>query len=118
MTDFVACLTTGKGTWGHVARVIDSEEFDNIFLITNDFGKDKFTSEKKVNLILIDSNKSLSELIEDVRVALNGKLMGTEVALNLISGTGKEHMAIISAIIKLGLGFRFLALTSEGVKEV
>jgi hypothetical protein len=118
MTDFIACLTTGKGTWGHVARIIESSDFDNIYLITNDFGQEKFTSDKPINKIIINPDKSLSELIEDMKEALKGKLMGTEVALNLISGTGKEHMAIISALIKLGMGFRFLALTSEGVKEV
>ena len=41
MTDLIACISSGKGTWGHVARIIDGQEWNNIFLITNDFGKDK-----------------------------------------------------------------------------
>ena len=41
-----------------------------------------------------------------------------EVGLNFISGTGKEHMALLSAVLKLGIGIRFFALTKDGVKEI
>ena len=118
MTDLVACLSTGKGTWTHVKGVISGCEWDNIFLITNEFGREKFSSEKKVEFIVVDSSKPLLELVGDIKKQLKDKISGTEVALNLVSGTGKEHMAILSAILKLGLGLRFIALTKDGVKEV
>jgi len=118
MTDLIACLSTGKGTWTHVKGVISGCEWENIFLITNEFGKEKFSSEKKVEFIVVDSSKPLLELVEDIKKQLKDKISGTEVALNLVSGTGKEHMAILSAILKLGLGLRFIALTKDGVKEV
>jgi len=38
--------------------------------------------------------------------------------VNIVSGDGKEHMALISALLKLGLGIRFVALTKEGIKEI
>jgi len=118
MTDLVACLSTGKGTWTHVKGVISGCEWDKIFLITNEFGREKFSSEKKIELLVVDSNKPLLELIEDIKKQLKDKISGTEVALNLVSGTGKEHMAILSAVLKLGFGVRLVALTKEGVKEV
>ena len=118
MTDLVACLSTGKGTWTHVKGVISGCEWDNIFLITNEFGREKFSSEKKVELIVVDSNKQLLELVEDIKKQLKDKISGTEVALNLASGTGKEHMAILSAVLKLGIGVRLVALAKEGVKEI
>ena len=119
MTDLVACLSTGKGTWGNVNRVISEGEWEKIFLFTNDFGKENFKNEdKKVELIIIDPRKPLIELIEEIKKSLEGKVNGTEVALNLISGSGKEHMAILSAIMKAGLGFRQVALTTEGIKEI
>jgi len=118
MTDLVACLSTGKGTWTHVKGVISGCEWDNIFLITNEFGREKFSSEKKVELLVVDSNKQLLELVEDIKKQLKDKISGTEVALNLVSGTGKEHMAILSAVLKLGLGVRLVALAKEGVKEI
>ena len=49
---------------------------------------------------------------------LKEKISGIEVGLNIVSGSGKEHMALISALLKLGIGIRLVALTSNGVKEV
>ncbi len=127
MTSLIACLSSGKGTWAHVDKLIEEQEWDNIFLITNEFGIKNFkpgtqtqsdSSPKKVEYVVIDSNKFLSEITEDIKKQLENKIADTEVALNLISGTGKEHMAILSAVLKLGLGIRLTALTPDGVKEI
>ncbi len=117
MADLVACLSSGKGTWMQVAGLIKRQEWDNIFLITNQFGKENFKPEKPAQFIVIDFNKQLTDLVEDIRKSLAGKV-GVDVGINLISGTGKEHMAILSALLKLGAGIRLVALTSEGVEEV
>ncbi len=116
--DLLACLTTGKGTWGHVSRLISDKEWDTIYLITNDFGKENFTAPKKANFVLVDARRGTEELREDIVNQLKGFLKGTEVGVNLVSGTGKEHMALISACLQMGVGVRFFALTKEGVKEV
>ena len=117
MTDLIACLSTGKGTWGHVSRLIQDSEWDNIYLITNEFGKENFTAEKKAEFMVIDSLKPIKELVIDIESTLKDKLNG-EVALNMISGTGKEHMAILSALLKLGVGIRLMGLTKDGVEEI
>ena len=118
MADLIAVLSSGKGTWGHVARLIQEQEWDNIFLISNDFGKEKFSSEKPVEFILVDARKSMADLVAEIKSGLEGKVKGTEVAINLVSGSGKEHMALLSVVMKLGLGFRLMALTGDGVKEL
>ncbi|MBW2980390.1 hypothetical protein KY360_03170 [Candidatus Woesearchaeota archaeon] len=118
MTELVACLSSGKGTWAHVQRLIDGQEWEKIFLITNDFGKQNFKANEKTELIVIDPNRFLPELVEDIKNALKGKITGIEVAVNFISGSGKEHMALMSAVQQLGVGLRLVALTKEGVKEV
>jgi len=118
MTQLIACLSTGKGTWSHVSRLINEEAWDKVFLITNSFGKENFTSaEKPVEFMEIDQNKPLIELRDDIKTHLKDKLDG-DVAVNLISGTGKEHMAIISALLQLGVGIRLIAHTKEGIKEI
>ncbi|MBI2663283.1 hypothetical protein HYX15_01995 [Candidatus Woesearchaeota archaeon] len=117
MTDLIACLSTGKGTWGHISRLIQDGEWENIYLITNEFGKENFTAEKKAEIIVIDPIKPIKDLIVDVESKLKDKVNG-EIALNLISGTGKEHMAILSALLKLGVGIRLVALTKDGVEEL
>ena len=117
--DLVACLSTGKGTWGHVARLLADGRWNKIFLITNEFGRENFTTKgENTELIVVDANKELEEMIADVKEKLKGKLKDTEVAVNLVSGSGKEHMAMLSALLQLGVGLRFVAVTKDGVKEV
>jgi len=119
MTSLITVLSSGKGTWGHVAQVIAKQNWDKIFLITNEFGKENFkVKEKPVEYIVIDSNKFLSQLVKDIQTQIKGKIADTEVALNFISGTGKEHMAVLSALLKLGLGIRLVTLTPKGIEEI
>ncbi len=118
MTCLIASLSIGKGTWGHVSRLIAEGQWDKIFLITNEFGRENFNNEKKAELIVIDSRKAIEEIREEIKNGLKGKISDTEVAINFVSGEGKEHMALLSAVLQLGLGMRFFALTKDGVKEV
>ena len=57
-------------------------------------------------------------IISEIKNELNGKLSITDVALNLASGTGKEHMAILSALLQLGVGIRLIGVTKEGIQEI
>ena len=78
----------------------------------------KFISEKKFEFIKVDLDKKLSNLRQEFMEKLKGKIKGTEVALSIASGDGKEHMALISALINLPVGIRFAALTKEGVIDL
>lgn len=118
MTDLIACLSTGKGTWGHVSRLIQDGEWEKIFLVTNAFGKENFTPEKESEFLVVEPNKGLNELRDDIYNKLKERIKGSEVGLNIVSGTGKEHMALVSAVLKLGIGVRLVALTKEGVQEI
>ncbi len=118
MTDLIACLSSGKGTWQDIKTLIEKGDWENIYLVTDDFGVKRFSSDKKVNFVLINSRGAIKDIVEGIRTQLKEKIIGTEVALNLVSGTGKEHMAIISAILKLGLGMRLVNIVDNEVKEV
>jgi len=118
MSTLIACLSTGKGTWGHVSRLIKENEWSNIFLITNEFGKENFTKSENTELILINQAQGIKELAAEIHSKLKSKVKDSEVAINLVSGTGKEHTAILSAVLKLGLGIRLVALTKNGMEEV
>ena len=52
--------------------------------------------------------KSLQERLKKL-------IKGTEVGLSIASGSGKEHMALISALLSVPVGIRFVALTKEGI---
>ena len=115
--EFIALLSSGKGTWAQVSGLIKYGEWDKIILLGDEFAK-QFTSEKKFEFIRIDLNKKLKELRDEFQQKLKGKISGTEVALSIASGEGKEHMALISALINLPVGIRFAALTKEGVIDL
>ena len=63
-------------------------------------------------------NSKLKELKDELSVKLKNKFDGMEVALSIASGDGKEHMALVSALINLPVGIRFAALTKEGVIDL
>lgn len=117
MTDLIACLSTGKGTWIPVIKLIQSESWDKIYLIAPAFAPEKFNVGKPVEFIIVDPEKPLKELHRTICEGLNRKLTGIEVALNLSSGTGKEHMAIISAVLKQGVGIRLVSVNENGGTE-
>ena len=117
MTDLVCCVSTGKGTWIEVAKLINNYQWRNIFIITNDFGKEKFTSQKPVKFILIDPNKGTDSMKKIIQEALDGKVSG-DVAINMVSGSGIEHMAMLTALMNIGVGIRFVLATDTDIQEV
>jgi hypothetical protein len=115
--ELIALLSSGEGTLGQISGLIKYGEWDKIILIGDDSSK-KFTSEKEFEFIRIDLNKKISDLRNEFMQKLKNKISGTEVALSIASGDGKEHMALISALINLPVGIRFAALTKEGVIDL
>jgi len=106
-------VSSGKGTWGQVAGVINRGDWESIILIGDEFAK-KFNVEKDFDFIEITSS-GIADMKEEILKKLKGKIKGTEVALSIASGDGKEHMALISALLNLPAGIRFTALTKDGI---
>ncbi len=115
--ELIALLSKGKGTWAQISGLLSYGEWDKIILIGDDFSK-SFTHKKDFEFIKVDLNKRLKDLKEEFQKKLKGKINGTEVALSIASGDGKEHMALISALINLPVGIRFAALTKEGIIDL
>lgn len=113
----MALLSTGKGTWAQVSGLMKYGEWDKIILLGDEFAQG-FSHEKEFEFIKIDLSKKIRDLKEEFMEKLKGKINGTEVALSIASGDGKEHMALISALINLPVGIRFAALTSDGVVDL
>jgi len=115
--ELVALLSTGKGTWGQVSGLMKHGEWDNIIILGDEFGTG-FTHEKKFEFIKINLQAKIKELREEFSNKLKNKINGMEVALSIASGDGKEHMALISALINIPVGIRFAALTKDGVIDL
>lgn len=119
MTELVTCLGVGKGTWKYVKDLINAEEWEKVFIITNPFGAEKFLLEgKTINFIIIDDNSDSFRLVNSIQKQLKDNLSGPEVAVNFVSGDGKEHMAMISGILKSGLGIRLVCLKNNKIEEL
>jgi len=112
--ELVALLSNGKGSWGQVAGLIKRAEWENIILIGDSFAS-QFKTEKKHEFIKVNTSKQIKDLKEEIQEKLKGKIKGTEVGLSIASGNGKEHMALISALLSLPVGIRFSVLTKEGI---
>ncbi|MBI5392453.1 hypothetical protein HZA96_01165 [Candidatus Woesearchaeota archaeon] len=114
MPTLIVNVSTGKGTWIDVNKIIDAFEWKKIIVVTNDFGKENFKAKKPIEVISFNSDAlSLDELTKNITEAFKGKIADFEVALNIVSGAGKEHMAIITALIKNGCGFKLITVNEK-----
>jgi hypothetical protein len=119
MTELVAFLSTGKGTWGHVNRLlggINGEKWERIILLTNEFGMQNFKpqeGQEGIELVQLNTRQDVTELTKEIVTKLKEKVKGSEVGVNFVSGDGKDHMALMSALMKSGIGFRLISLDKD-----
>lgn len=118
--ELIALLSSGEGSWAQISGLIKHGDWDKIILLGDDFGKQFKVLEKEdiTEFVRVDLKKRIKELRDEIMQKLKGKITGTEVALSIASGDGKEHMALISALINTPVGIRFAALTKEGIIDL
>lgn len=116
MTDLIALVSTGKGTWAEVGKLMRAENWENVFLVTNQFGLDNFKPGRKADFVIVDFDSSIGDIKNNILKQLDKKL-NLDTALNIASGTGKEHTALISAALSLGVGIRFVTIKDDKMVE-
>ncbi len=114
MRFLVVLISSGKGTWSEPASIINKGDWENVFLVVNEFTKDKFTISKKHDLIVIDE-RDFKGSIDKLKSSFS-KIDDVEVALNITSGSGREHMMVIQALMKAGLSFKFVVHENKKLK--
>ena len=115
--ELIALLSSDQVTWAQVSGLMKFGDWEKIIIVGGDLAKE-FKHEKPFEFIKVDLSKRIKDLREEFSQKLKNKFEGMEVALSLASGDGKEHMALISALINLPVGIRFAALTKEGVIDL
>lgn len=118
MMELVALLSTGKGTWGQVSGLINRGEWDNIILVGDEYAGKFKVEGKSSEFISVKLNQPVVKLRDELVSKLKGKIKGTEVALSIASGSGIEHTALISALLNLPVGVKFVVLTKDGIVEL
>lgn len=118
--ELIALLSSGKETWAQISGLIKQGDWDKVIILGDDFSSQFKIEDKKeiTEFIKVDLGKRLIDLREDISKKLKGKIKGVEVAVTIASRNGKEHMALISALINLPVGIRFAALTRTGVVDL
>ncbi len=114
MTILVSILSTGKGTWGRVFALSRAFEWKKVILIGDSFVKQRFTPGPNDVFLEVDFNKDITGLKKDIYEKVNELIDYPEVALNICSGEGKIHTALISALLSCGCAIRFVELDNEG----
>lgn len=117
--ELVAFLGKDKESWGQVQALINRMECDKIFIIRDKEVTETPSLNEKVKIVDVNLSKGLLELKEEILLKMKKELSGDfEVALSIASGAGKEHMAIISALLSIPVGIRLVAFTKEGIKYI
>jgi len=111
--ELVALISTGKGSWGLINSLINKEEWDKIILVGEEYAK-KFSPSKRSEFVVINFNQDVEKVKKEIMEKLRSKLQGIEVALCIDSGSGREHIALISALINIPVGIKFVTLTETG----
>ncbi|NCN98809.1 hypothetical protein COU62_03560 [Candidatus Pacearchaeota archaeon CG10_big_fil_rev_8_21_14_0_10_35_219] len=115
--ELVAFLGSDAETYGQITGLISRGEWEKIVLVKTKDSKD-FPKPENGEVIQVDSSKKLIELREEISKKVKEKLSGLEVALSIASGNGKEHMALISSLLMLPVGIRFVVFTKNGVEFI
>lgn len=117
MTSLIALLSSGKGTWGQVNSLMKLGNWEKVYLICNDFAFENFDADKNKCVKLKFDEKNPNESFRKLSDFFKKEIKDFEVALNISSGTGIEHMAALSAVLKSGLGIRFVYPDRDEIKE-
>jgi len=113
--ELVAITSTGKGTWGQVSGLMKKGEWEKIIILGPSYAQDFKVEGIPFDFIEYNPEKNLTQLKDEILKKLKPKINNLEIALSIASGSGKEHMALISALLSMPVGVRFTALTKDGV---
>ncbi len=115
--ELVAFLGDDKETWGQITGLINKGDWEKIILVKSKSSED-YEPAKAAEIIKVDTTKPLTELKQDIINKLKDKFQSFEAHVSIASGTGKEHMALISALLSIPVGIRLVVFTKNGVEII
>lgn len=115
--ELVAFLGEDKETWGQVTGLINRGEWEKIILVKSK-SAEEYASPKDHELIVVDTSQPLIELKEELVKKLKDQFESFDAHVSIASGTGKEHMALISALLSVPVGIRLVVFTKKGVEVI
>ena len=106
-----------KKDYAQLNALIKRGNWDNIIILKSKSAEP--FSPPNSHSISINSDSPLQELKTEIMNKLKPVIgKDFEVALSIASGNGKEHMALISALLSIPVGIRLVAYTKKGVEFI
>ena len=115
--ELVAFMGDDKENWGQINGLINRGDWEKIVLVKSKSSED-YESPKEADIVIVDTSKPLLELKEDMINKLRKKFQGFDVNVSIASGTGKDHMALISALLSIPVGIRLVVFTKNGIEFI
>jgi len=117
--ELVAFVGQDKENWGQITALVNKLDDCEKVVLVMDKGISGFPVNGKCKSVSVDCSKPLIDLKQEILDKLKPELNGEfEVALTLASGKGKDHMALVGALLSIPVGVRIVVFTREGVKFV
>lgn len=117
--ELVAYLGKDKENWGQITALANKMQDCEKVVLVKDKDVSGFPKNDKCIEVSVNSAQPLTELKEDIMNKIGDKVSGDfEVAVSLASGGGKEHMALISALLCLPVGIRLVVFTKNGIEFI
>jgi hypothetical protein len=114
--NLVAMIGKGNEGLGQVSALINRFDAEKMILI-KDKSVESFPENEKCEVLEVNCDADLASLCTEMKTKLNVALnKDFEVALSIASGTGKDHMALISALLTIPVGVKIVAYTKNGIE--
>jgi hypothetical protein len=98
-------------------KLVKCSDFERVIIFADSTAQKAFKPPSNVRVVPLGDSLSAQELRDAMVEALGSERFGFDVAVNLASGSGKEHAALISAALRLGAGIRLVGW-KDGIVEI
>ena len=113
--EFIAFIGEDRENWGQIHALL--KRIDSHKILVKDFSIKDFPEMEGCEIINVDSSLPLLELRDDMINKLKSAISGEfEVSISLASGNGKEHMALLSALLGTPVGVKIIVYTKNGIE--
>lgn len=117
MSVLITLLGTGKGTWLEVHNILRLHAFEKVIIFIDSWAAKDYKNEFGAILVPLPDEASTTELVGIMKQhVVNIPKTDFEVALNIASGTGKQHAALFTAVITSGFGIRLVTHENNELK--
>ncbi|MEK6928219.1 MAG: hypothetical protein AABX11_07335 [Nanoarchaeota archaeon] len=114
--EFVAFIGEDRESWGQISALLNRLEYESCVLVVSSKAEG-FPAPENAKVIEVKSEMPLIEMKEFLVQKLKPILKGDfEVSLSIASGNGKEHMAIVSALLNIPVGIKLVVYTKQGIE--